>query len=142
MVVQIENKGQKLESKNYWESELAIKGMLYVSVHNDYVRLLLPKAQEGQIDKMKNGEVVIISKGIYKNRKAVEIMFEDNSNNPYCIHISSEQFDMLPKDGDKWKFAIHTENEKVFTQECKVRSVNSLPYMEPWKRKPVKNGIG
>lgn len=135
-LITISNNGKELTETNYWELEHSQKGKFYVSINAGCIRLLCPPSQKIMISEMKTGKIIIISKGFWteQNRDGVEIMFEDNSESPFALHLSVEQFDFVPKDGKRWRFAIYTKDEgKIFDKKCKVRTVKTIPYMKEWR---------
>ena len=78
---------------------------------------------------------VIISSGLWKGHKALEIFFEDNSENPFSIHIMEAFTDrILPPSshGNSFTFSVWTEAGKQLTYEGKYRVVNFLPCLEAW----------
>jgi len=133
--IEISNAGPIIKSTNYWQMEHTRQGYLYLSPNAGCVRLLIPKVMESEISEMQTGKVVIISKGFWEDqgRDAVEVMFDDYSDNPYTVHLVTEQCQMVPKDSRKWKFSAWTESGLAFEKKkCKVRTVGRLPYMMPW----------
>jgi hypothetical protein len=137
-----ENDGPKLVSTNYWQTENAARGLIYLSTNAGCVRLLLPPARAGVAevaDMTANVAEVVLTRGLFEGKYCVEVMFEDRSNSPYCIHIDSKQCDRrwIPEDERKqWTFAIYTELGQIaiFTR-CFLRRAARLPYAKPWKGK-------
>lgn len=132
MLIEIENNGQDIEQTSYWETDLAKKGIFFVSTNAGAVRLLVPPKQKGAIKDIKTGKKVVISKGIMAGQETLEILFEDNSNNPFVIYMGVNymgvnQVDLVPSDGDAWIFSAWTVNGKVYEAKCSVRTVSSLP---------------
>ena len=84
-MITIENEGCEIIRTNYWLSEWNRNGIMAASLNAGDFRLLIPDNMKTQIQEMKTGKEIIISKGIYKGRKAYEIMFDDHSSEPYCI---------------------------------------------------------
>jgi hypothetical protein len=75
---------------------------------------LEPEALEGAIAEMATARNAIVSRGPWPGggkADAVEIMFDDGSDNPFVIHAGVEQVDRLPLDSDAGKplkFAVYT----------------------------------
>lgn len=71
---------------------------------------------------------------------ALEILFEDESDNPYCLHITSDQIDRMPLDSDRdrqgqpprWTFSAHTSEGEQLTLPCRYRIVKRIPYLKPF----------
>ena len=142
-MIEIHNNGQDILSTNYWQTEHSERGYLYCSINAGCFRLLIPPAQESQIPEMQTAREVIVSRGAWPEAgklEAIEIMFEDDSDSPYCLHLGSEQLDQLPLDADRdrpgqpprWKFSAHTRAGKAFELPCRYRVVKKIPYLKPF----------
>jgi hypothetical protein len=100
----ITNHGQALADTNYWDSEHARAGLLYLSWNAGAGRLLIPDAAKSYLREMCSAREVIVSRGPWTDhggRDALELLWEDNSNNPYCIHLVTEQTDRMLPDTDQ-----------------------------------------
>jgi hypothetical protein len=100
--ITVGNRGEdiSLESTNYWDSEMAHRGNLFLSWNAGAGRLLVPDCLTSAIPEMLTGSVAVISRGPWpagQKADAIEIMFEDDSDSPFCMHLSVEQCSqMLP----------------------------------------------
>ncbi len=133
--INIANNGKDIKFTNYWETLNAKKGLFYLSWNANAARLLVPNKQLSSIEEMKTGKYVIISKGIYKNRNAIELLFEDETARPFSIHLEDVQCDRLILESDQGGgiiFAIWTEEGKQFELPAKYRVVGELPDLSPW----------
>jgi hypothetical protein len=131
----IENDGQDIRETNYWQSEHARRGYVYLSWNDGAARLLVPQALEVELAEMRAAISVIVSRGHMNGRDALELLFEDGSDNPYCIHLGSEQTDrLLPasEQGRSFDFTVWTANGKQLQLPARYR-VASLPYLKPWQ---------
>jgi len=92
---------------------------------------------------MATAREVIISRAAWPDmgkHDALEVMFEDDTDNPFVLHLVSEQADHMPLDSDRdrpgqpprWKFAAWTQDDKKLELPCRYRKVNKIPYMKPW----------
>lgn len=84
---------------------------------------------------MKGAQYVIISRGKYADRDALEILFEDGSDAPFCIHLMAEQSDrMLPESdqGGGFVVTVWTRGGQKHRYNGKYRIVESLPCLDPW----------
>ncbi len=138
---QVENAGPEILSTNYFETEHAALGYIFLSVNAGAFRLLLPPTLEVQLAEMKTGRIVVISRGRWRERDALEIMFDDGSRDPYCLHLGIEQVDRLPSRADDGRddllFSVWTSGpRKVWECRCAYRMVATLPCLEPWKMRP------
>src|SRR5215467_5430232 len=92
-VILIENEGAKLVATNYWQTEQAAHGFMYLTTNAGCVRLLVPPSKEELISEMSKGvREVVLTRGHFEGHDGVvEVMFEDGSDGPFCVHISEYQ---------------------------------------------------
>lgn len=135
----IKNDGPEISHTDYWTSEPASKGYAYLTWNSGAARLLLPATLVGAISDMLMAKVVIISRGPWQTpaglQTGIEILFEDYSDEPYCITLLELQTDRcMPGDnqGEEFPFAIWTVEGKVMTLPAKFRIVKELPCMDAW----------
>lgn len=132
------NRGQKLVETNYWTSEYAKNGLVYVSVNAGAARLLLPRAMEANLpDILCAKEVVISFAGQFDplRESSIEIMFDDGTESPFCLFISRGQCDRWESvsAAESIDFSVWTEKGgEVFACEAKVRKVLRIPCLLPW----------
>lgn len=135
-MVYISNEGENIVETNYWDSELAKKGLFFLSWNDGTARLLMPKIQENYLREIKSGKCVIITRGIYRGVESLEIMFEDYSESPFVIFLSLGQTDRVIKDVSKkttFTLTVLTAEGEVARFPAKYRRAKKLPYMEPMK---------
>lgn len=134
----IRNKGQAIAETNYWDSELAAHGGMYLSTNAGAVRLLVPDALKSQLPEMRGAQCVIVSRGPWtaeRGRDALELLFEDGTDSPYCIHMLAEQCDRMVPDhqqGGGFVVTVWTRGGEKLRYDGKYRVVDSLPCLEPW----------
>ena len=134
----IKNNGQAIAATNYWDSAHARAGYCYLSWNAGAGRLLLPTSQEQMLSEMRGAALVIVSRGPWADhggRDALELLFEDGSDAPFCIHLVAEQCDRLVPDDDQGGgviFAVWTPDGKKLQLPCKYRVVGALPCLQPW----------
>ena len=137
MLIKIENDGSEIVSTNYWDLEHAARGFCFLSLNAGTARLLVPKPMEPQIPEMTAAvSLAIITRGEFKGRESLEIMFEDGSNSPFALHMSTEQVDRLFSDADRHKefrLSIWTQGGKQAEFPCRYRKAKRLPYLKPWE---------
>lgn len=143
-LLKIENNGPELVDTNYWITEHAEKGFVYLSANAGCFRLLVPESSGISIPDMQNGaQYVILSRGPWTqhgNLDALEILFEDHSDNPLAIHILRDQADLLPTDTEidqhgqsqRWTIAVYTKNGKQLELPVRYRTVKNIPYLKEW----------
>jgi hypothetical protein len=142
-IIEIQNHGPLITSTNYWASELAKEGKLYVSVHADAIRVLLPPRLYEVLKDMCMGKECVLSRGPCPAQNmpdVVEIMFDDGSHSPLTLHLTPESFDMLPGKpvpGREWVVTVWTEKDRRPTKSleriCHWRRVARLPCLASWK---------
>lgn len=135
--ITIENNGADIVRTNYWLSEWNRKGIMAASLNGGDFRLLLPDKMKSQLAEMKTGREIIISKGIYQGRKAYEILFDDHTDNPYCLHIGDNQMISLQvadsEHGKSLMFSVWVRGpKKMIDMPARFRIVDNLPYLKPW----------
>jgi hypothetical protein len=140
----VQNHGPLIRSTNYWDLPLEEAGKLFVSCNAGAVRILVPRAFRRIIDEMRSGcrYHVVISRGPWtsKNLKeAVEILFEDGTDGPFCLHLSPESFDSLPGEpepGRDWVVSVWDLKKgrphKALERPAHWRRVPEIPWLKPW----------
>jgi hypothetical protein len=141
MMLVIENDGSEIVSTNYWDTEYARKGQLYVSVNAGAFRLLLPPALEPALTDMRTAREVIVSRGPWPGKKpdAFELLFEDGSDAPYTLHFGAEQIDRAPAKIDEGRdgllCTVWTAGlVKALTLPAAYRRVAKIPCLQPFER--------
>lgn len=97
-MIQIKNRGMALEWSDYWDSGLARAGHCFLSWNANAARLLVPDAQKGLLREMRGAREVLISRGPWPDqggRDGIELLWEDGSEEPFCLHLVAEQCDRL-----------------------------------------------
>ncbi|MDR0552162.1 MAG: GNAT family N-acetyltransferase [Spirochaetaceae bacterium] len=130
-----------LTGTNYWESELCGMGHYYLVCHKDSFSLLIPHNAKNSLLKELFEQFcfsVIITKGNYNGKpNCFELMFEDNSDEPYTILLEQEQVDCSiskPVYGWNSHFCIYSdglEEETVYIKNVYFRTADTLPCMLP-----------
>ena len=138
----ITNDGKNITDTNFWESEMALKGYLYISTNGGEMRLLVPQSQISIIPDMvlgaKHAVFSILPEGKFENGKmALEFMVEDGSETPWACHLSHHQLDRLPLPedaGKKWTASVWSlKNGKPFREfelPAYVQIVPRLPWLK------------
>lgn len=146
----IESHGPLILSSNYWGSEADSAGTLYLSCNGGAFRLLLPKGWEQAVEEMKTGKHVIVSRGPWSKAggsiglDSLELLFDDDTQDPYTIHLGANQCDRLPLDtdeGQQWICTVWTaprrgKPHKSLERPAFYRRVPNIPYLQPWKGMP------
>jgi hypothetical protein len=148
-MIEIHNDGPRITRTNFWTSELAAAGKLFCSVNGGAIRVLLPRERWGDLNDMRVATYCVLSRGPWPaERKAegIEIMWEDESDMPYCWHLTPESFDVLPGEPDfgrEWICAVWIEQDgqphKSLERICHWRRVEKVPWMKAWKNSGAKS---
>jgi len=133
---------------NYWETEWNKEGFMYLTVgKNNVFHLLIPNSLEYVLDEMETGKYVVLTTGKTDRKKAmsidtipdnvemVELMFEDNTESPFCTSLDIRQCTYkLGADFNRGKstLKIYTENEEM-ESDLYIRSGKEyvLPCLKP-----------
>jgi len=128
------NNHETIIKTNYWESEYASAGYVYLSINAGGYRLLIPPALQPAVREMAASTACVISRGPWPAQDradAMELLFEDGSDSPYCLHIVPQQLDRLPTAADqgwKGKLLVYTKGLNLeFTRPVYYRQVKELP---------------
>lgn len=134
----ITNNGQALTSTNYWDSEQARAGFFYLTWNAGAGRLLIPDSQKSVLLDMKTARYVIVSRGPWtekQGRDALELLFEDGGDSPFCLHLVAEQTDRLIPDKDQgggFVITAWTRGGEKLRLPGKFRKVSHIPFLDPW----------
>ncbi len=139
----IENDGSEIVKTNFWQTEQGRRGYFFLSLNAGAFRLLVPRQHEGDLGDWKGADQIVISRGpwvIEGQKESFEILFDDNTDSPYSIHLGAGQFDRLPlpeDEGREFVFSVWFCGDDgplgVLRRTCKYRKVEKLPLLKPWK---------
>jgi hypothetical protein len=135
----VHNDGEKILACNYWDSELERRGLFFLTTNAGVYRLLIPRNQEDWLYEIATAKMVVISYGLNANtgKEGFEIMFDDQTDNPFCLHLDERQADRvsLPSDqgwGKKFAIYLHDQTEPaVVCQPVYFRRVATIPCLLP-----------
>jgi hypothetical protein len=141
-VITVSNHGPLITATNYWQSALAPAGKVFCSVNAGAVRVLLPPARFGDLKDMRTAQYCVLSRGPWpaeREPEGIEIMWEDNSDSPYALHLTPASFDMLPAEperGKEWVVSVWIEKDgaphKALERLCHWRRVERIPCLRAW----------
>lgn len=134
-LIYVGNKGAEIAATNYFDTEHARNGLFYVSWNASTARILVPECCSSHINEMRTGRICVISRGIFKGHDSLELMFDDDSDAPYALHIGMGSVDReIKNDNTEFKVAAWTRSGKAAEWEGKYRVVKKLPHMTPWTK--------
>lgn len=137
-MITIGNKGQAVTHTNYWDSDFAEAGMLFLTWNAGAARLLVPDSMKSSIREMKTAKYVIISSGPLYCRggvDALELLFEDGSDTPLAITMSAEMSDRKLTDrriDAGLNFTVWTRSGMKLMLPGKYRVVDQVPCLRKW----------
>ena len=134
----VANDHQNIVSTNYFDSDQAAKGLLYLSWNAGAGRLLIPDNQLHCLAELRTGQYVVVSAGPWPEKRrpqGLELMFEDGTDSPFSFHICPEQCDrVLPSkdEGGGFVIAAWGRNGLLASWPGKFRKVKRIPCLLPW----------
>lgn len=142
----VTNNGPLIQETNYWDSPIAHGGYLFFSVNAGCIRMLMPDHQGGeplnstrqQLDDsvFDATKYVIISRGHYGGPVAYEVLFEDDTLEPFVIFADCRQWDRTIPDSESGRtlpFHVYRRGCTLVRKfEGRFRCVNQLPCLRPW----------
>lgn len=141
-MIEIHNHGPLILRTNYWDSDLARAGKIWCSVNAGAIRVLLPPAAYGVLGDMRAAKYCVLSRGPWpaeRRKDAIEILWDDGSDNPFVLHLTPESFDLLPAEpepGREWIcstwIAKDGKPHKSMERICHWRRVEKIPCLRAW----------
>ena len=145
MTLLINNHGPLITATNYWRTDAATAGNLYLSTNAGAFRLLVPPLLETIISDLATGREAVISRGPWpaaRRDDALEILLDDGTANPWSCHLDANSVDRMPLDtdaGKEWVFTVWTRPRragdrphKALERKAFYRRVPQLPWLKPW----------
>ena len=135
----IVNRGSAIAETNFWDSEEARRGLIFLSWNAGTARVLIPDAQRHLLREMQTARLVIVSHGpwiVMDKRDAMELLFEDDSDAPFAVQIVANQCDPTPpstNESSDFEIVVWTRGGEQLRFPGKYRKVKSLPSLAPWK---------
>lgn len=136
-----------IESTTFFDSLLSLRGFFFLSCDGGFMRLLVPDSHLREVSEMCSAREVVVTRGFYRaniprfaNHEGVGILFEDDTDSPFCLHVLSDAVDLLPDKRDrdrpgqsyKWSFSLYTRDGVVLQLPARLRCVKSLPCLRSW----------
>jgi hypothetical protein len=135
----IENEGPEIIRTNFWQTEMAKKGGFFLSANAGAFRLLVPSSFVAEIEEFETAKDIILTRGFWPESRgdAMEILFDDGTDNPYSLHLSQSQLDRWPSSTDigrTFEFSAWTNHGGepfcAFRSKCLYRVAKKLPYLK------------
>lgn len=135
----IANNGAEIAKTDFFDSDLAAQGLLYLSWSAGAARLLVPDNRHGWLNEMATAREVIISRGPWPAKRAsdaLELLFEDGSDSPFAVRIGVEQTDRLIPDqriATDLNVLVITRAGVALRLPGRYRRVAQVPCMKRWE---------
>jgi len=136
-MIRIGINGLPLET-TYFDTEICSKGFYYLVHKNDKYFLLLPKWKEKELNEMQTGNHVVITRGKLEGKDSFEIVFNDNTENPYAVLLRDEQFTRITPLKEGWNGTLYVYSGDI--DECRLifynvyyRIKDNIPCFDPIK---------
>lgn len=127
------NKGAAINSTNYFEHEHARHGLLFFSWNASTLRILVPDNQIEKISEMNTGLQCVISRGQYLGQDYLELMFDDESEEPFVIFANVQCVDRdLKLENQPFTVTAWTSQGLASEWIGRFRQVKILPCLAPW----------
>lgn len=120
LMIEIQNDGPEILSTNYWQTEHAQHGLLYLTGNGGTWRLLVPPAAGEMIAEMRTGKSVTIEPSIQAPGRCWDIVFEDGTESPYAVALDKQQVDRKMEPG-KCTLSVWTRAGKAMELPCVIR---------------------
>lgn len=137
------NDGPRILETNYFSSDLAQRGLAFLTINANTFRLLTPDSMQSHVDEMLGAREVIITRGLWSPKAGVdvdayELLFEDDSDTPMAVYIMVEQSDRLLGAKDRTgntllRFdLIMAPCRVVLSLPARFRTADRLPCLQAW----------
>lgn len=137
----ITNHGPLITASNFWRTEAARHGRLYLTINAGAFRLLVPTALRPAISEMRPGAKHIVVSCLpaaawQQGQYCTEWLVEDGSDSPWSCHLSPGQIDRMPPAedaGKEWIASVWDEKNgrphKALERPAYFQVVPSLPWL-------------
>lgn len=128
---------QLIKSTNFWTTDYAKQGFCFLSWNAGAGRLLMPESTKNFLKEMRAANHVVVSRGFWPEagEDGIELLFEDYSSEPFCLHLTGRQTDRkLPASdqGGPFRFFVWAKDGLTFEFPAFYRKVKRVPYLKPW----------
>lgn len=144
-MIHVTNHGPLIASTNYWSLAVEEAGKIFCSVNAGAIRVLVPRVHRRILADMRRGKHCVLSRGPWPEMRlaeAVEIMWDDGTDDPFALHLSPESFDRLPAEppaGQEWIVSAWDckkgKPHKAVERVCYWRRVERIPCLLPWTQR-------
>lgn len=110
-IITITNRGPDIAATDYWDSPANERGILHLSTNAGAFRLLIPRGLEDHLNEMATAKRVVITRGPWRDPphpEAVELLFDDESDSPFVVHLGADQCATLPPASEHGRECVFT----------------------------------
>ena len=130
--------GELIVASDYFGGDWENTGKYLVSCNEGAIRLLWPSCRINEVQQMMTADEIIVTRGVYEDSEALEILFDDHSASPFMLVMTdSSVVGFLPGDPGKrrWKFTIwmcvNGRPRMVYSRMAHWRQGTDLPDLRP-----------
>ena len=152
-IIDFENDGPRVVRTTYFETLMAERGFLHLSVNAGAFRLLVPRAAAMDFAEMRTAEYVVVTQGAWTPppvpqpdgtrrmrppaENAMELLFEDHSASPYAVVLPPSQCFGSPSRQDAGRTdlrcLVYSEGPTLELEiPARYRRASRLPCLKPW----------
>ncbi|TDR46781.1 hypothetical protein DFR29_103317 [Tahibacter aquaticus] len=130
-------------STNFWDSDIARGGFVFLSWNHGIARLLVPDTKAHTVNEMLTARHVVVSAATtVQGLEAIEILFEDGSDSPFVILCSAQQCDRrIADDPTPTSMTIWTRNGPAAMLPCVTRRAKETLCLSPWGSTIVRHKV-
>lgn len=124
---------RRIASTDYWTTEHARRGALYLCHNAGAFHLLVPGPAESMLSEMRTGKRALLSFGIDEGsrREAFDVVFDDGSENPFSAQTNNCQTRPTESRRDGTALLVYTAAGLQLELPARFRKVRSIP-CAPW----------
>jgi len=106
--VHISNRGQEIASTDYWQTEHARRGYLYLSFNAGALRVLVPEPAVGSLQDLPPAGTPCeyLQEGLPGEPRMPALLWNDDPAQPYRIAVSSYQVDRRVREAEDDEFLV------------------------------------
>ena len=121
----------------YFDTDVCAAGYYHLVFNMNTYSLFIPDRKDDWLVETVEAESVVITRGSYNGKdNCFELMFEDNTETPFMIIVSDEQFSRVSPLKEGWNGQLYIFvgslcNCKQKFEKVYYRIANTLPFCKP-----------
>ncbi|MDD2223665.1 MAG: hypothetical protein PHF42_09525 [Pseudomonas sp.] len=122
MPIIIQNNGPEIVATNYWQTQNAADGLLYLTASGGCLRLLVPKPLEKIVPILQGAEIVSVEHSTFRGQKSYDLVFHDGTAEPFVITVVATSVDWRSLLWGRANFfSVWTEQGQQLSRRCAMR---------------------